>query len=139
MSGKVPTKVDRYAAYFCRQMAKSVMSSGLSSRCWMQLSYAIGVAQPLSLFVESCCNERCYLNVDGVANVLKVEFDCRPGAIAQSLARRKPKYQKTATSNSLSGKMPRIFRCTSPKTVAMSQRPLRAAVIWPSEWADAQE
>ena len=49
-SGKDPTKVDRSAAYICRQMAKSVVASGLAARCLVQLSYAIGVAKPLSLF-----------------------------------------------------------------------------------------
>ena len=62
----------------------------------MQLSYAIGVAKPLSLFVETYGSERCFLNVADVTNVLKMEFDCRPGAMAQSLALREPKYQETA-------------------------------------------
>ena len=52
-SGKDPTKVDRSAAYICRQMAKSVVKSGLSKRCLVQLSYAIGVAKPLSIFVDT--------------------------------------------------------------------------------------
>jgi len=95
-SGKDPTKVDRSAAYICRQMAKSVVKSGLSARCLVQLSYAIGVAKPLSLFVETYGSERGELNVDDITNVLKIEFDCRPGAIAQSLALREPKYQETA-------------------------------------------
>merc|ERR1712187_909790 len=60
-SGKDPTKVDRSAAYICRQMAKSIVKGGLAKRALVQLSYAIGVAKPLSLFV-------------------KIEFDCRPGA-----------------------------------------------------------
>merc|ERR1712203_890754 len=95
-SGKDPTKVDRSAAYICRQMAKSVVSSGLSARCLVQLSYAIGVAKPLSLFVETYGSEKGKLSVEDITNVLKVEFDCRPGAIAQSLALREPKYQETA-------------------------------------------
>merc|ERR1739838_105490 len=95
-SGKDPTKVDRSAAYICRQMAKSVVNSGLSARCLVQLSYAIGVAKPLSLFVETYGSERGDLSVDDITNVLKMEFDCRPGAIAQSLALREPKYQETA-------------------------------------------
>merc|ERR1712150_362580 len=95
-SGKDPTKVDRSAAYICRQMAKSVVKSGLSARCLVQLSYAIGVAKPLSLFVETYGTERGALSVDDITNVLKVEFDCRPGAIAISLALREPKYQETA-------------------------------------------
>jgi len=95
-SGKDPTKVDRSAAYICRQMAKSVVSSGLSARCLVQLSYAIGVAKPLSLFVETYGTEKGGLSVTDITNVLKIEFDCRPGAIATSLALREPKYQETA-------------------------------------------
>ncbi|CAE8625618.1 unnamed protein product [Polarella glacialis] len=95
-SGKDPTKVDRSAAYICRQMAKSVVTSGLSARCLVQLSYAIGVAKPLSLFVETYGTEKQGLDVDDITNILKIEFDCRPGAIAVSLALREPKYQETA-------------------------------------------
>merc|ERR1712232_560607 len=95
-SGKDPTKVDRSAAYICRQMAKSVVKGGLSKRCLVQLSYAIGVAKPLSLFVETYGTECGHLTPDDITNVLKIEFDCRPGAIAQSLALREPKYNVTA-------------------------------------------
>jgi len=95
-SGKDPTKVDRSAAYICRQMAKSVVKGGLAKRCLVQLSYAIGVAKPLSLFVETYGTECGSLTPDDITNVLKVEFDCRPGAIAVSLALREPKYQDTA-------------------------------------------
>jgi len=95
-SGKDPTKVDRSAAYICRQMAKSVVKSGLSKRCLVQLSYAIGVAKPLSLFVETYGAECGALTPDDITNILKIEFDCRPGAIALSLALREPKYQETA-------------------------------------------
>merc|ERR1712070_627073 len=95
-SGKDPTKVDRSAAYICRQMAKSVVKSGLCKRALVQLSYAIGVAKPLSLFVETYGTEQGMLSVDDITNILKIEFDCRPGAIAQSLALREPKYQVSA-------------------------------------------
>ena len=95
-SGKDPTKVDRSAAYICRQMAKSVVKSGLCKRALVQLSYAIGVAKPLSLFVETYGTENGALTEDDITNVIKVEFDCRPGAIAVSLALREPKYQETA-------------------------------------------
>jgi len=95
-SGKDPTKVDRSAAYVCRQMAKSVVKSGLCKRALVQLSYAIGVAKPLSLFVETYGTEQGVLSADDITNVIKMEFDCRPGAIAQSLALREPKYQETA-------------------------------------------
>jgi len=95
-SGKDPTKVDRSAAYICRQMAKSVVKSGLCKRALVQLSYAIGVAKPLSLFVESYGTESGALTTEDITNIVKIEFDCRPGAIAASLALREPKYQETA-------------------------------------------
>merc|ERR1739848_838059 len=72
-SGKDPTKVDRSAAYVCRQMAK-----------------------PLSLFVETYGTEQGGLTSSDITNIVKINFDCRPGAIAQSLALREPKYQETA-------------------------------------------
>jgi S-adenosylmethionine synthetase len=95
-SGKDPTKVDRSAAYICRQMAKSVVKSGLCKRALVQLSYAIGVAKPLSLFLETYGTEQGSLTAEDITNILKIEFDCRPGAIATSLALREPKYQETA-------------------------------------------
>jgi len=95
-SGKDPTKVDRSAAYICRQMAKSVVKSGLCKRALVQLSYAIGVAKPLSLFVETYGTEQGGLTPSDITNIVKIEFDCRPGAIAQSLVLREPKYQVTA-------------------------------------------
>merc|ERR1712139_736622 len=95
-SGKDPTKVDRSAAYICRQMAKSVVKSGLCKRALVQLSYAIGVAKPLSLFVETYGTEQGKLTAEDITNVIKIAFDCRPGALAVSLALREPKYQVTA-------------------------------------------
>merc|ERR1712213_283848 len=75
---------------------KSVVKSGLCKRALVQLSYAIGVAKPLSLFVETYGTEQGELSADDITNVIKIAFDCRPGAIAQSLALREPKYQETA-------------------------------------------
>merc|ERR1712057_132109 len=95
-SGKDPTKVDRSAAYICRQMAKSIVKGGLAKRALVQLSYAIGVAKPLSLFVETYGSECGKLTANDITNILKINFDCRPGAIAVSLALREPKYQETA-------------------------------------------
>merc|ERR1712224_977100 len=130
-SGKDPTKVDRSAAYICRQMAKSVVKSGLCKRALVQLSYAIGVAKPLSVFVETYGTEQGGLTSSDITNIVKMEFDCRPGAIAQSLALREPKYQETAAygtsaasrtrrtaSSSSSGRAPRTSvstrRCLRP-------------------------
>merc|ERR1739849_55942 len=95
-SGKDPTKVDRSAAYICRQMAKSVVKSGLSKRALVQLSYAIGVSKPLSVFVETYGTEEGDLTAESITNIIKIAFDCRPGALGVSLALREPKYQETA-------------------------------------------
>jgi len=95
-SGKDPTKVDRSAAYICRQMAKSVVKAGLCKRALVQLSYAIGVAKPLSVFVETYGTERKGLSPQDITDVIKMEFDCRPGAIAKSLQLTEPKYNETA-------------------------------------------
>jgi len=95
-SGKDPTKVDRSAAYACRQMAKSVVKSGLCKRALVQLSYAIGVAKPLSLFVETYGTEQGGLTPEDITAIVKINFDARPGALAVSLALREPKYQVTA-------------------------------------------
>merc|ERR1712159_417672 len=95
-SGKYPTKVDRSAAYTCRQMAKSVVKSGLSKRALVLLSYSIGVAKPLSLFVETYGTQQGSLTPEDITNIVKIEFDARPGALAVSLALRQPKYQESA-------------------------------------------
>merc|ERR1712206_24214 len=80
----------------CRQMAKSVVKSGLCKRALVQLSYAIGVAKPLSLFLETYGTEQGALTANDITNIIKIAFDCRPGAIAVSLSLREPKYQETA-------------------------------------------
>jgi len=95
-SGKDPTKVDRSAAYACRWMAKSVVKSGLCKRALVQLSYAIGVAKPLSLFVETYGTEKDGFSAKLITDVVKLEFDARPGALAKDLQLRQPKYNKTA-------------------------------------------
>merc|ERR1711971_548282 len=95
-SGKDPTKVDRSAAYACRWMAKSVVAAGLCKRACVQLSYAIGVAKPLSLFVETYGTEKEGLSAKLITDIVKINFDARPGALARDLQLREPKYNKTA-------------------------------------------
>ena len=95
-SGKDPTKVDRSAAYACRWMAKSVVKAGLAKRACVQLSYAIGVAKPLSLFVETYGTEQGDLSAAAITDIVKMHFDCRPGALARDLKLRQPKYNVTA-------------------------------------------
>jgi len=95
-SGKDPTKVDRSAAYACRWMAKSVVAAGLCKRACVQLSYAIGVAKPLSLLVETYGTEKEGLTAALITDIVKINFDCRPGALGRDLVLREPKYNPTA-------------------------------------------
>jgi len=93
-SGKDPSKVDRSAAYAARWVAKNVVASGAASRCEVQVAYAIGVAHPVSIMVETfgtetVANERI---VDAVSQV----FDLRPAAILRDLDLRRPIYKRTA-------------------------------------------
>merc|ERR1712115_205711 len=95
-SGKDPTKVDRSAAYAARWVAKSRVKAGLCKRACVQLSYAIGVAKPLSLFVETYGTEKDGLTAKLITDIVKINFDARPGALARDLNLREPKYNKTA-------------------------------------------
>jgi S-adenosylmethionine synthetase len=93
-SGKDPTKVDRSAAYACRWVAKNIVAAGLARRCELQVAYAIGVAHPVSLNVETFGTHR----VDPVAieAVARDQFDLRPAAILRDLDLRRPIYRSTA-------------------------------------------
>ena len=93
-SGKDPTKVDRSAAYMARYICKNIVASGLASECTLELSYAIGVAQPLSVFINT---DGTGVIPDGeIADIVKKEFDLRPYSIIKTLDLRKPIYKKTA-------------------------------------------
>ena len=93
-SGKDPTKVDRSAAYACRWVAKNVVAAGLADRCEIQVAYAIGVAHPLSINVETFGTGK--IADEKIAKLIGETFDLRPGAIIRDLDLRKPIYQKTA-------------------------------------------
>jgi S-adenosylmethionine synthetase len=93
-SGKDPTKVDRSAAYAVRQIAKSVVASGLASRCEAQVAYAIGVAHPVSLMVETFGTSE--IAPDKLEAMVRDVFDMRPAAIIERLDLRRPIYKRTA-------------------------------------------
>jgi S-adenosylmethionine synthetase len=93
-SGKDPTKVDRSAAYAARYVAKNVVAAGIADRCELQVSYAIGVAHPVSIEVECFGTERIAL--DRIAALVREHFDLRPGAILRDLDLWRPIYAKTA-------------------------------------------
>ena len=93
-SGKDATKVDRSAAYYCRYIAKNMVAAGLADELEIQVAYAIGVAKPVSVFVDShgtgkLCDEK-------LTEIIEKEFDLRPYAIIQSLDLRKPVFKNTA-------------------------------------------
>ena len=93
-SGKDPTKVDRSAAYAARWVAKNIVAAGLAERCEVQISYAIGVAEPTSLAVETFNTNK--VSTDLIAELVKKHFDLRPRAIISQLGLRSPIYAQTA-------------------------------------------
>jgi S-adenosylmethionine synthetase len=93
-SGKDPTKVDRSAAYAARWAAKNVVAAGLAERCEIQVAYAIGVAHPLSVNVETFGTGA--IADEKIAQLVLEYFDLRPGAIIRDLDLRRPLYQQVA-------------------------------------------
>jgi len=93
-SGKDPTKVDRSAAYYARYAAKNIVAAGLADRLEIQVSYAIGIAHPVSICVETFGTAR--VDEELIQKLLTKHFDFRPGAIIQSLALRRPIYKQVA-------------------------------------------
>jgi S-adenosylmethionine synthetase len=93
-SGKDPSKVDRSAAYAARWVAKNVVAAGLADRCEIQVAYAIGVARPVSVAVETFGTER--VGRARIAELIDEHFDLRPGAFREELGLHRPIYQKTA-------------------------------------------
>lgn len=93
-SGKDPTKVDRSASYMLRYIAKNLVAAGLCKECHIEVSYAIGVARPVSLFVDT---KGTGVIPDGeIADIIEKEFDLRPYSIIRTLNLRRPIYKKTA-------------------------------------------
>ena len=93
-SGKDPTKVDRSGAYAARWVAKNVVAAGLADRCEIQVAYAIGVAKPLSINVETFGTG--HIADEEIAHLIEKNFDLRPGAIIRDLELRRPIYQQLA-------------------------------------------
>ena len=93
-SGKDPSKVDRSACYMCRYVAKNIVAACLADRCEVQVAYAIGVAEPVSLMVSTFGTNK--ISEDDIEKLVKKHFDMRPAAIVKKLDLKKPIYQKTA-------------------------------------------
>ncbi len=93
-SGKDPTKVDRSAAYMARHIAKNIVAAGLADKCEVQLAYAIGVAEPVSVLVETFGTAKVDQAI--IPDLVRANFQLTPGAIIESLNLRRPIYRKTA-------------------------------------------
>jgi len=93
-SGKDPTKVDRTGAYYSRYIAKNLVAAGLADKCELQLAYAIGVAQPVSVLVDTFGTGK--LSDIQLADIVRKHFDMRPAAMIEELELRKPVYQQVA-------------------------------------------
>jgi len=93
-SGKDCTKVDRSAAYAARYVAKNVVAAGLADKCEIQLAYAIGVAQPVSIMVETFGTGK--IAEAAIAKLINKHFDLRPAGIIKALDLRRPIYRQTA-------------------------------------------
>ena len=93
-SGKDPTKVDRSAAYYARYVAKNIVAAGLADKCEIQVAYAIGVAQPVSILVDSFGTSK--IPEEKIVELVRKHFDFRPKALIDQLKLRRPIYKKTA-------------------------------------------
>jgi len=93
-SGKDPSKVDRSAAYMARYVAKNIVAAGLAERCEIQVSYAIGVAEPTSISVETFGTGK--IREDKMVAIIREHFDLRPKGLIAQLDLLKPIYQSTA-------------------------------------------
>lgn len=93
-SGKDPSKVDRSAAYFARYVAKNIVAADLAEKCEIQVAYAIGVAQPVSILVNTFGTEK--IPEESISELIRTNFDFRPKSIIEQLNLRRPIYKKTA-------------------------------------------
>jgi S-adenosylmethionine synthetase len=130
-SGKDPSKVDRSAAYAARWVAKNVVTAGLADRAEVQVAYAIGVAHPVSVMVETFGTEK--IAREKILELINGHFDLRPGAFREELRLHRPIYQKTAAYGHFGRDDPdftweRIDRAASLRAAAGLGAPATAAV-----------
>ena len=107
-SGKDPSKVDRSAAYAARHIAKNMVAAGVASEMMVQLSYAIGVAEPINIYVETKGTAKVNLSDSEIAQRISKLFDLRPYAIEQRLKLRNPIYEETASYGHF-GRQPEVI------------------------------
>jgi len=117
-SGKDPTKVDRSAAYMARYVAKNVVAAGLADRCEVQLAYAIGVAEPVSILVETFGTEKVDPAI--IPDIVRANFLLTPRGIIESLNLRRPIYKKTAAYGHFGRKDPDFTWEATDKAVKLA-------------------
>ncbi len=118
-SGKDPSKVDRSAAYAARYVAKNIVAAGLASKCLVQLSYAIGVAQPTSIMVTTQGTGK--ISDDKIAQLVARNFDLRPRGIIQMLDLLRPIYEKTAAYGHFGREEPEFTWEATDKALALKE------------------
>jgi S-adenosylmethionine synthetase len=118
-SGKDPSKVDRSAAYAARYVAKNIVAAGLASKCLVQVSYAIGVAQPTSVMVTTQGTGK--LSDDKLAQMVQANFDLRPKGIIQMLDLLRPIYEKTAAYGHFGREEPEFTWEATDKALTLKQ------------------
>jgi S-adenosylmethionine synthetase len=119
-SGKDPTKVDRSACYMARYIAKNIVAAGLAERCEVQLAYAIGVAEPVSVMVDSF--ETGKLSESRLVELVRTTFQLTPKGIIESLKLRRPIYKKTAAYGHFGRKDPDFTWEATDKTSTLRQQ-----------------
>jgi len=119
-SGKDPSKVDRSAAYMGRYVAKNLVASGLCDRCEVQVAYAIGVAQPVSIMVHAFGTGK--ISEDRLAELVAAEFDMRPRAIIEQLDLLRPIYKKTAAYGHFGRELPEFNWEKTDRAASLRQR-----------------
>ena len=108
-SGKDPSKVDRSAAYAARHIAKNMVAAGIADEILIQISYAIGIAKPVGIFVNTYGTAKTNLNDSAIAQKIEEIFDLRPRAIEERLKLRNPIYSETASYGHM-GRTPRVVK-----------------------------
>jgi S-adenosylmethionine synthetase len=119
-SGKDPSKVDRSAAYMGRYVAKNLVAAGLCDRCEVQVAYAIGVAQPVSVMVNTFGTGK--LPEDRLSALVRETFDMRPRAIIEQLDLLRPIYRKTAAYGHFGRELPEFNWERTDKAALLKQK-----------------
>ncbi len=119
-SGKDPSKVDRSASYMARYVAKNIVASGLADKCEVQLAYAIGVAEPVSVMVNAFGTGK--IPSDEIARVVREEFDMRPRSIIETLDLLRPIYLKTASYGHFGRELPEFTWERTDRVESLKQR-----------------